>query len=288
MTATAFALVITAAMIHASWNILAKKSGGGALFVMLGVLVVSVLYAPIVAVYVYFNPPNYGWKEITLLIATALIHLVYSLTLQRGYQKHDLTVVYPVARGVGPLLSSTFAIVLLGEPVTLISGGGIACIVIGIFILAGGHRIIKNPTAAQLGGVGYGALTGLAIAGYTLVDGYGVKVLLMAPLVLDYFSNVIRGMFMAPMAWRNRTALVAEWHKNGRYALIIGTISPLAYILVLYAMQTAPISSVAPMRELSMVFAAFLGAKLLGEGHRGERLIGSTLMALGVWGLMHG
>ena len=288
MTATAFALVITAAMIHASWNILAKKSGGGALFVMLGVLVVTVLYAPIVAVYVYFNPPNYGWKEIALLIATALIHLVYSLTLQRGYQKHDLTVVYPVARGVGPLLSSTFAIVLLGEPVTLISGGGIACIVIGIFILAGGHRVIKNPTAAQLGGVGYGALTGLAIAGYTLVDGYGVKVLLMAPLVLDYFSNVIRGMFMAPMAWRNRTALVAEWHKNGRYALIIGTISPLAYILVLYAMQTAPISSVAPMRELSMVFAAFLGAKLLGEGHRGERLIGSTLMALGVWGLMHG
>ncbi len=288
MTATAFALVIAAAMIHASWNILAKKSGGGALFVMLGVLVVSVLYAPIVAVYVYFNPPNYGWKEIALLIATALIHLVYSLTLQRGYQKHDLTVVYPVARGVGPLLSSTFAIVLLGESVTLISGGGIACIVIGIFILAGGHRIITNPTAAQLGGVGYGALTGLAIAGYTLVDGYGVKVLLMAPLVLDYFSNVIRGMFMAPMAWRNRTALVAEWHKNGRYALIIGTISPLAYILVLYAMQTAPISSVAPMRELSMVFAAFFGAKLLGEGHRGERLIGATLMALGVWGLMHG
>ncbi len=288
MTATAFALVITAAMIHASWNVLAKKSGGGALFVMLGVLVVTILYAPIVAVYVYLNPPNYGWREIALLFATALIHLVYSLTLQRGYQTYDLTVVYPVARGVGPLLSSMFAIMLLGEPVTLISGGGIACIVIGIFILAGGHRIIKNPTAAQLGGVGYGALTGLAIAGYTLVDGYGVKVLLMAPLVLDYFSNVIRGLFMAPMAWRNRIALMAEWHKNGRYALIIGTISPLAYILVLYAMQTAPISSVAPMRELSMVFAAFLGAKLLGEGHCGERLIGALLMALGVWGLMHG
>lgn len=288
MTTTAFALVITAAVIHASWNILAKKSGGGALFVMLGVLVVAVLYAPIVAVYVYFNPPNYGWKEVALLVATSIVHLGYSLTLQRGYQKHDLTVVYPVARGVGPLLSSTFAIVLLGEPVTLISGGGIACIVAGIFILAGGHRIIKNPTAAQLGGVGYGALTGLAIAGYTLLDGYGVKVLLMAPLVLDYFSNVIRGLFMAPMAWRNRTALAAEWHKNGRYAVIIGIIAPLGYILVLYAMQTAPISSVAPMRELSMVFAALLGAKLLGEAHSGERLVGATLMALGVWGLMHG
>ncbi len=288
MTTTAFALVITAAVIHASWNILAKKSGGGALFVMLGVLVVAVLYAPIVAVYVYFNPPNYGWKEVALLVATSIVHLGYSLTLQRGYQKHDLTVVYPVARGVGPLLSSTFAIVLLGEPVTLISGGGIACIVAGIFILAGGHRIIKSPTAAQLGGVGYGALTGLAIAGYTLLDGYGVKVLLMAPLVLDYFSNVIRGLFMAPMAWRHRTALAAEWHKNGRYALIIGIIAPLGYILVLYAMQTAPISSVAPMRELSMVFAAFLGAKILGEAHSGERLVGAILMALGVWGLMHG
>ncbi len=287
MTATAFALVILAALIHASWNIVAKKASGGALFVTLGVLVVSVIYAPIFAIYVYLHPPNLGWPEMALLTVTAAIHLAYSLILQRGYQKHDLTVVYPVARGTGPLLSSVFAIIVLGEHVTPYSGLGIACIVVGIFVLAGGHRMLRARTADQMSGVAYGTMTGLMIAAYTLVDGYGVKHLLIAPLVLDYVSNLIRAMFLAPMAWRRRSELVVEWHKNGRYALYVGIVSPLAYILVLYAMQTALISSVAPMRELSMVFAAFLGAKLLGEGHRGERMAGAVLMAFGVWALIH-
>ena len=288
MTSTTFVLVVIAALIHASWNIVAKKSSGGALFVTLGVLVVSVVYAPIIAAYVYLHPPTLGWSELLLLGGTAVLHLAYALILQRGYQKHDLTVVYPVARGTGPLLSSVFAILVLGEHVTLYSSLGIVCIVVGIFVIAGGHRMLRTRTADQMSGVAYGAMTGVMIAAYTLVDGYGVKHMLIAPLVLDYGSNLFRAVFLAPMAWRRRDELAAEWRKNGRYALYIGIVSPLAYVLVLYAMQTAPISSVAPMRELSMVFAAFLGAKLLGEGHRGERIFGAVLMALGIWGLMRG
>jgi drug/metabolite transporter (DMT)-like permease len=287
MTPTAFALVILAALIHASWNIVAKKAAGGALFVTLNVWISTLFYAPVFVLYVYRHPPNLGWREIALLLVSGALHLAYSLILQRGYQKHDLTVVYPVARGTGPLLSSVFAITVLGERVTLYSGVGIACIVIGIFVLAGGQRMLRVRTSEQLGGVGYGALTGLMIAAYTLVDGYGVKYLLIAPLVLDYVCNVVRALFVAPMALLRRDELRVEWQKNKRYALFTGIVSPISYVLVLYAMQTAPISSVAPMRELSMVFAAFLGAKLLGEGHRGERLIGATLMALGVWGLLH-
>jgi drug/metabolite transporter (DMT)-like permease len=288
MTPTAFAFVILAALIHASWNIVAKKASGGALFVALNVWVTTVIYAPVFALYVYWYPPKLGWPELALLLLSGALHLAYSLILQRGYQKHDLTVVYPVARGTGPLLSSVFAIIVLGEQVTVYSALGIACIVIGIFVLAGGHRMLRMRTPAQIGGVGYGAGTGLMIAAYTLVDGYGVKYLLIAPLVLDYVCNVVRALFVAPMAWHRRDELREQWRINGRYALYIGIISPLSYILVLYALQTAPISSVAPMRELSMVFAAFLGAKLLGEGHRGERILGALLMALGVWGLMHG
>lgn len=288
MTATAFALVILAALIHASWNIAAKKASGGALFVALNVWVTTVIYAPAFALYVYWYPPKLGWAELALLVLSGALHLAYSLILQRGYQKHDLTVVYPVARGTGPLLSSVFAILVLGERVTLVSALGIACIVAGIFVLAGGHRMLRVRTPAQTGGVAYGAMTGLMIAAYTLVDGYGVKYLLIAPLVLDYVCNVVRALFIAPMVWHRRDELRGQWRKNGRYALYIGIISPLSYILVLYAMQTAPISSVAPLRELSMLFAAFLGAKLLGEGHRGERIVGALLMALGVWGLMSG
>lgn len=288
MTATAFALVILAALIHASWNIVAKKASGGALFVTLGVGIASVAYAPVFALYASLYPPKFGWPEFMLLVVSGALHLGYSLILQRGYQKHDLTVVYPVARGTGPLLSSVFAIIVLGEHVTWYSALGITSIIVGIFVLAGGHRMLRARTADQMSGVAYGAMTGLMIAAYTLVDGYGVKHLLIAPLVLDYLCNLVRAVFLAPMAWRRRDELREQWRKNGRYALYIGIISPLSYILVLYAMQTAPISSVAPMRELSMVFAAFLGAKLLGEGHRGERIFGAVLMAIGVWGLMHG
>ena len=288
MSPTAFALVILAALIHASWNIVAKKASGGALFVALNVWVTTVIYAPVFALYIYWYPPQLGWPELVLLVLSGALHLAYSLVLQRGYQKHDLTVVYPVARGCGPLLSSVFAILVLGEHVTVYSALGIACIVVGIFVPAGGHRMLRTRTAAQLSGVGYGAMTGLMIAAYTVVDGYGVKYLLIAPLVLDYVCNVVRAAFLAPVAWHRRDELRVEWRKNGRHALFIGCIAPLAYILVLTAMQTAPISSVAPMRELSMLFAAFLGAKLLGEGHRGERIFGAALMALGVWGLIHG
>ena len=288
MTATAFALVIAAALIHASWNIVAKKASGGALFVTLGVFIVCVIYAPIMSVYVYLYPPKLGGSELLLLAASAALHLGYSLVLQRGYQRHDLTVVYPVARGTGPLLSSVFAITFLGESLTLYSALGVTSIIVGIFVLAGGHRMLRSRTPEQLGGVLYGAATGLMIASYTVIDGYGVKYLLIAPLVLDYVGNLFRALFLTPIAWKHRAALVVEWRKNGRYALYIGIVSPLAYVLVLYAMQTAPISSVAPMRELSMVFAAFLGAKLLGEGHRGERIFGAVLMVIGVWGLMLG
>ena len=288
MTPTAFALVILAALIHASWNVVAKKASGGALFVALNVWVTTVIYAPVFALYVYWYPPKLGWPEVALLVLSGALHLVYSLILQRGYQKHDMTVVYPVARGTGPLLSSVFAIIVLGEHVTVYSALGIACIVIGIFVLAGGHRMLRARTPEQMGGVGYGAMTGLMIAAYTLVDGYGVKYLLIAPLVLDYVCNVVRALFVAPVAWHRRDELREQWRINGRYALYIGIISPLSYILVLTAMQTAPISSVAPLRELSMLFAAFLGAKLLGEGHRGERIFGAALMAVGVWGLLHG
>ena len=288
MTALAFALVVLAALIHASWNIAAKKASGGALFVALNVWVSTIVYAPVFALYVYFFPLQLGWRELLLLAGSGAIHLAYSLALQRGYQKYDLTVVYPVARGTGPLLSSMLAIVLLGEAVTLFSALGIVCIVAGIFVLAGGHRPLKNPSAAALGGVAYGALTGAFIAAYTLLDGYGVKYLLIAPLVLDYVCNVMRALFLAPTTWWRRDELAVEWRKNRRYCLYVGILGPVAYVLVLTAMQTAPISSVAPLRELSMVFAAFLGAKLLGEGHRGERMVGAALMALGVWGLMRG
>ena len=289
MTLTTFFLVLLAALLHASWNLLAKKSGGGAAFVLLGNLVVMALYSPVLLIWWWHSPSlvaDITLKQWLIMAVSATVHIGYSLSLQRGYQLADYGVVYPVARGTGPLLSSVTAIVFFGEAVNLFSGLGILAIVAGIFVLAGGLRLFTAPSERSRAGIRWGVTTGLFIAVYTALDGYAVKFLALSPLLLDYFSNFLRTVFMLPLFIRKRREVRDEWRKNGKYALGIGAVSPLAYILVLYAMQTAPISHVAPLREISMLFAAAFGARLLKEEQLKEKLLGAGLMVLGVVGLL--
>lgn len=289
MTLTTFFLVVLAALLHASWNLLAKKSGGGAAFVLLGNFVVMALYSPVLLIWWWHSPSlvaDITPKQWLIMAVSAVVHIGYSLSLQRGYQLADYGVVYPVARGTGPLLSSVTAIVFFGEAVSLFSGLGILAIVVGIFVLAGGLRLFTAPSERSRAGIRWGLTTGLFIAVYTAFDGYAVKFLALSPLLLDYFSNFLRTVIMLPLFIRKRHEVRDEWRKNGKYALCIGAVSPLAYILVLYAMQTAPISHVAPLREISMLFAAAFGARLLKEEQLKEKLLGAGLMVLGVVGLL--
>jgi uncharacterized membrane protein len=289
LTLSTFALVILAALIHATWNLLAKKANGGAAFVFLGVVTMVVLYLPVMLVWWWQTPSlivDITAMQWLFMALSAIIHIAYSLSLQRGYQAADYGVVYPVARGTGPFLSSLGAIIFLGEAVTFTSALGIVSIIGGIFVLAGGLRTLADYSPRNRAGVRWGAVTGSFIALYTMIDGYAVKHLLLAPLLLDYFCNVLRVVFLSPLLITQRNEIRAEWKKNWRYVLVISAISPLAYILVLTAMQTAPISHVAPLRELSMLFAAIFGARLLGEQQLGEKLIGAMLMLIGVAGLL--
>jgi drug/metabolite transporter (DMT)-like permease len=219
--------------------------------------------------------------------------VIYYVVLLRGYRKADLTVVYPLARGSGPLLSSLAAIVLLGERISAMGVGGIAAVVFGVFLVAGGpglFRSVHDPQqrAKIYKGIRYGLVTGVFIASYTVVDGYGVKVLLLSPILVDYFGNFVRLLFLVPPVMRNRDAAWHLWKAQWKYAMIVGIVSPVSYVLVLYAMQVAPLSHVAPAREVSMLFAALLGGQLLGEGDRVARLLGATCIALGVIALSAG
>jgi drug/metabolite transporter (DMT)-like permease len=289
MTASTFALVILAALIHASWNLLAKKAGGGAAFVFLLTIANAALYTPIITLWFWWQPIAIAditalqWLFIAL---SAAIHIAYFFALQRGYRSADYGVVYPIARGTGPLITSLVAIAFLGETVTWFSGLGIVAIVLGIFVLAGGIRAFSADGERGRSGVRWGVTTGAFIAAYTVADGYAVKHLALSPLVLTYFSNVMRVGLLSPMLVTHRHEIRSEWARTWKYLLVIGTISPLAYLLVLYAMQTAPISHVAPLREVSMLFAAFFGVKLLREERLGEKLFGATLMVAGVVGLL--
>ena len=290
MPLSALALVVLAGFIHASWNIAAKKADGDVRFVAFTALVLMVFWAPVGVWVGWQQVPLWGVIEWTLVLASALIHVGYFIVLLRGYRKADLTVVYPLARGSGPLLSSMVAIVFLGEQISALGLAGILGVVCGVFLIAGGPGLWKaahDPLqqARVRTGIFYGASTGLFIASYTVIDGYAVKVALMSPILVDYVGNLLRLVFLLPTLMRERPVVAQMWRKQRRYALIVGIFSPVSYVLVLYAMQVAPLSHVAPAREVSMLFAALLGGHLLGEKDRGPRILGAALIAMGVMAL---
>lgn len=287
MPATAIALVLIAALLHAGWNIVAKKSGGGAHFVLMGGLMIVLLWAPLGGVMMWRQAPGWGWREWALLLASGLTHLLYFNVLLAGYRAADLTVVYPVARGSGPLLSSLGAVLLLGEPAGWRTAAGVLAVSGGVLLIAGGPGLWRNThdparRARSLAGLRWGAATGALIAVYTVVDAYAVKVLLISPILVDYVGNLLRIPFMLPQVLADRAGFVRDLKAQWQAALVLAAFSPLGYVLVLYAVQMAPLSHVAPAREVSMLFAALLGGRLLGETDRGLRLLGAACIVAGV------
>ena len=286
MPPIALALVLTAALLHALWNIAAKKAGGNHHFALLSVLMTVALWAPVALWFGIDEWQRWGLVEWAVLGASALVHVLYFTVLLTGYRKADLTVVYPVARGSGPLLASVGAVLVLGETITLLGGLGILAVCGGVFLIAGGPSLFHGGDSAAhhkaLTGVRWGAMTGALIAGYTVIDGYAVKVLLIGPVLVDYVGNLLRVPLLAPSAVRDWQGFVEASRLQWKHALVVAVLGPLAYILVLYAVKMAPLSHVAPAREVSMLFAALIGGRLLGEGDRALRLVGAAFIALGV------
>ncbi len=284
MSNQALALVVLAAVIHATWNLLAKRAAhAGAAFVFTTALFALALYMPW-AVWLMLHG-SFQWTPAAAgaVVLSGLLHMVYSLCLQRGYQVADLSVVYPVARGTGPLLSTTAALLLLGERPSARGLAGMLAVVGGIACISVQGRWTLFQQASARRGVAWGGATGTMIAGYTVVDAFSVKTLGLHPVVLDWWSNLVR--FVALLPWMARDARGALSSMRGRWglALAVGALSPLSYILVLAALQDgAPLSLVAPAREMSMMVAALLGMVVLREPLGRWRIGGCALLVLGV------
>ena len=293
MSLTAFCLIVLAGLIHACWNIAAKKAAGDARFAFFSAFLMMLFWAPLGWWLGRTEVPRWGATEWGFVVASGVLHVFYYVILLRGYRKSDLTVVYPMARGSGPLLSSLVAIVFLGERISALGALGIAGVVGGVFLIAGGPGLLRaahDPLARRRvhKGMVYGLLTGVFIASYTVVDGYAVKVLLMSPILVDYMGNFVRVALLAPSVLRDLPTAAQLWRLQWRYALLVAVVSPVAYVLVLYAMREAPLSHVAPAREVSMLFAALIGGHLLGEGDRVARIFGALCIAAGVTALALG
>jgi drug/metabolite transporter (DMT)-like permease len=293
MPLAALFLVLTGALIHALWNIAAKKAGGDARFTFFSAIIMFVVWSPLCIWLGWHVVPTWGWIEWTAMAVSGFVHWIYFICLLTGYRKSDLTVVYPVARGSGPLLSSGVAVVVFGEQLSAYGVLGIAGVVIGVFLVAGGPALLRaahDPEKRERihTGIFWGALTGTLIACYTILDAWAVKVLAISPILFDYWCNVLRMPYSSVAVLRDVPEAKRLWKLQWKYAAIVGIFSPIGYVLVLYAAKIAPVSHVAPAREVSMLFAALIGGQLLGESDRGLRILGACCIAAGVMALALG
>lgn len=278
MTLSGFSLVLTAAFCHAVWNYLVKRINGGPELVWLFSTLSAIVYLPLAA-YVFLLTPAFEPWQLVFIAGSAALHLGYFLLLQRGYRHGDLSLVYPTARATGPLLSTTLAVLILGETLSPQMAIGAVAIVVGVVFLTGGFgRRGRHAGASVL----FGMATGLLIGSYTVWDAYAVSTLMISPLLLDYASSIGRSLLLAPVAARRRARVVEHWRAY-RWAIIgIAIFNPLAYILVLYALSFTPVVYVAPIRETSVLITVMMGSLLLGEGDVVRRLAWATLILAGV------
>jgi len=280
MTGFALALILAAAFIHASWNFLLKRSGGGNAFVWLFATLSALLYAPLAVAIIWWQQPQFGWQHYGFMLASAALHTIYYLLLDRGYRSGDFSLVYPLARGTGPLITMLAAVLLLHEQPGSVAVGGALLIGCGAFLLTGDPRKLRE--SGNLHAVGFALLTGCTIASYTLVDKLAVAAWLIPPLVQDWATNLGRVVLMTPLALRARTELAPTWRRAWKEIVGVAILGPLSYILVLTAMVFTPVSYVAPAREISILIGAMMGARLLQEGNASRRMIAASAMVGGI------
>jgi uncharacterized membrane protein len=269
---------------HAVWNMLVRRGTHPEAFAWWMGLAASALYLPL-GVYMWIlggGVPAEGWPYV---VVTTVVHALYFILLGRGYEHGDLGLVYPIARGTGPLLVPLLAVPLLGERVSLLGAGGIGMIVVGVVTLSAGGftpkalgtlaAAVRHPAAR------YAFATGVTIAVYSVNDKVGVR--WVHPALYAYIFFVGSVALAAPyFLGARRGSTLACWRENRRSILLAGALAPATYVTALLAFRLGPVSYLAPMRELSIVVAALLGMIVLGEPRSYSRLASVSVTAIGV------
>src|SRR6185436_1066812 len=274
-------LILTAAILHASWNLLAKNTKGKIPFIWLQYIASNILYLPFL-----FFQTNQGYTIylqplLWFSLSSAVLHLGYFIVLQKGYRSADLSVVYPLARGSAPLVSFIAAIVFLHEQLKLSSVIGLFLIIAGVLIITG-LSFKKENNSKIMTGIAYGVLTGLFIALYTFNDAVAVKTYAISPLILTLATNLFSVVLLFPLVVPQKDELKREIKMHKWIIIAIALLSPAAYILVLEALKYAPLTVVAPARETSILLGVFMGSRVFNEEDGKRRLMASVLILGGI------
>jgi drug/metabolite transporter (DMT)-like permease len=280
MTGLALLLVLIAAFAHAAWNYLSKIANGGTAFIWLFSCMSVVCYLPPALWILMVQQPVLGWQQFAFMAISSALHILYYQLLTKGYTCGDLSLVYPLARGTGPMLSIIAAIIFLGEQPSGIALAGAGLIGTGIVIMTGNP--LKPKDSAAFRPIIFALFCGVAIAAYTISDKLAVSTYLIPPLLLDWASNLGRVCLLTPYALKNWDKVKQQWQNHKMKSLGVGVLCPLAYILVLSAMTFSPVSYIAPAREISILIGTLIGAKFLAEKDMKWRLAGATAMVLGL------
>ena len=284
MTAVSLILVLLAAVAHASWNLLLKRADDPEVFAWCLLVVATVLLAPLGVVLFSYNSVDV--TGLWFILATIALHVLYFNLLARGYVQGDLSLVYPVARGMGPMLVPVLAVVFLNEKIEPLAIGGIAAIIGGIYTISwwgNFHQLLRSPLLfLKSAGMRYAVLTGLTIAVYSIVDKEGVGH--VQPLLYMYFLTIGTAAMLAPYVLFHKgvKSVRTEWRANAVPITIAGLFTFAAYGLVLTAFSLSRVSYVAPAREVGIVIGVMLGVFLLKEPFGRGRLLGSGFVVAGL------
>ncbi len=281
MSIYALTLVLVASVTHAYWNYLSKQANGSLPFIWLIYLSSAVIYLPFVIWQGINSTTGFSWLLLGIVLVSAVLRLSYFIILQTGYRKGDLSVVYPLARGSGPVFSTLGAIFLMHEHPTVYSVSGLLFIIAGVLIITK-LKFSSGMTAKLKTGLFYGIITGLFIGCYTVWDKLAVSTWLISPLVIIFASNVFGAFVLAVPALNKMPEVKKELKLHTWHITAIAILSPLSYILVLKAMQTTPVLYVAPARELSILFGVFMGGRLMNEEDTKRRMIASVFILAGI------
>lgn len=277
MSPEALTLVLAAGLVHASWNLLLKRSEDPLVVGAASVFVGGILFAPVLVG--GFPVPKAVWPYVS---TSALVMVAYYSVLGYAYQRGDFSLVYPVARGSAPALIALWAAVFLGESPSPRGVAGIGLVLLGLVVLGGGPLWIRRRHWKTLApGLLPAFVVAVLISVYSVVDGAGVRLWEPAPYVVLTFA--MGGGILVPGLWvRDPSRVKRVLRQSWKTVVVIAGLTLLAYSMVLRAYQIAPIAYAGAAREIGIVFGALAGWLILGERFGGFRTAGAVLVFVGI------
>ncbi|MEQ8733958.1 MAG: DMT family transporter [Rhodospirillaceae bacterium] len=269
-------LILTSAVFHAVSNALVKAGGD-----KLAIRAISMAMFAIVALPVVFFVPLPTAPVWGLLMASVTVNMIYHVCVVNAYRYGDLSLVYPVMRGIAPVLTGLGAYLVLAEDLSLFQFAGLVVLSLGIFAFALERRSAVTLLSSKGPALAFAMVSGICIALYTLIDATGVRTVDVALTYIAWIFLLDGTLFPIGAAlWRRRT-LVAVIQENTRAGFYSGGLGVISYTLALYALRLGQTAEVAALRETSVVFAAMLGAMFMGEAFGKRRIAAAAVIAIG-------